>query len=285
MNKVQVGVCGWGDHDVLYTPGTPSHEKLAAYAGHFPVVEVDSSYHAIPTAMRCQHWVEETPPSFQFVVKAYREMTGHGRPKGAPERGMKEIFHVFAEAITPFVDAGRLTALLFQFPPWFDCTREHVQYIRRCRQTYANLPLAIEFRHQSWYTPAFRARTLALLKQENLIHVVCDEPQAGAGCVPLVPVATHPHQALIRFHGRNHAAWNGKGRPDWREVRYAYRYSEEELREWKEHILALQQQAEQVTILFNNNSQGDAAPNAKELIKVLGIKLEGLAARQLSLLE
>ena len=127
MNPIQVGVCGWGDHD-LYPPGTSSRDKLALYAGHFPVVEVDSTYHAIPPVERCARWVEDTPEAFRFVVKAYRELTGHGRPKGAPERPWKEVADSFASALRPFQEGGKLSMVLFQFPPWFDCTREHVRH-------------------------------------------------------------------------------------------------------------------------------------------------------------
>jgi hypothetical protein len=94
MTEIRVGVCGWGDHD-LYPPKTPSKEKLALYARHFDVVEVDSSYHAIQPPERWERWVQETPSGFRFVVKAYREMTGHGRPQRAPERTREEVFDLF----------------------------------------------------------------------------------------------------------------------------------------------------------------------------------------------
>jgi len=282
MNPIQVGVCGWGDHD-LYPPGTPSKDKLALYAGHFPVVEVDSTYHAIPPVERCLRWVEDTPETFRFVVKAYREMTGHGRPKGAPERPWREVADAFAAVLRPFRDSGKLSMVLFQFPPWFDCTREHVRHLRRCREVFADLPLAVEFRNRTWYAPRLREKTLRFLREEELIHTVCDEPQAGEGSIPIVPVVTHPDAALIRFHGRNREGWNNTGRSNWRGVRYAYRYSREELAEWIPRIEAMKREAKQVTVLFNNNSRGDAAPNAKELIDLMGLRFEGLAPRQLGI--
>ncbi len=282
MNPIQVGVCGWGDHD-LYPPGTPSKDKLALYAGHFPVVEVDSTYHAIPPVERCLRWVEDTPETFRFVVKAYRELTGHGRPKGAPERPWREVADAFAAVLRPFRDSGKLSMVLFQFPPWFDCTREHVRHLRRCREVFADLPLAVEFRNRTWYAPRLREKTLRFLREEGLIHTVCDEPQAGEGSIPIVPVVTHPDAALICFHGRNREGWNNTGRSHWRGVRYAYRYSRAELAEWIPRIEAMKREAKQVTVLFNNNSRGDAAPNAKELIDLMGLRFEGLAPRQLGI--
>lgn len=284
LNPIQIGVCGWGDHD-LYPAGTASKEKLFLYAGHFPVVEVDSTYHAIQPKERMARWAEETPEAFRFVIKAYREMTGHGRREGAPVRSAKELFHQFAESVAPMVSAGKLTAVLFQFPPWYDCTRGHVRYIRRCRQALPDVSLAVEFRNGTWFEPRFREHTLHLLEEEGLIHTVCDEPQAGIGSVPIVPAVTHPSQALIRFHGRNRSGWNqgGRSNSDWREVRYAYRYSEAELREWADRVRGLKEQAEQVTLLFNNNSRGDAADNAKQMMGILDLKAEGPAPRQLGI--
>ncbi|MFD1426818.1 DUF72 domain-containing protein [Kroppenstedtia sanguinis] len=284
FNPIQIGVCGWGDHD-LDPAGTADRGKLSAYAAHFPVVEVDSTYHAIPSPERMAQWEEETPEAFRFVVKAYREMTGHGRREGVPVRSMREIFQEFAASIRPMEKAGKLSGVLFQFPPWVDCTREYVRYIRRCRQAFPDLPLAVEFRNQTWFEPRFREGTLRFLEEEGIIHVICDEPQAGSGSVPMVLAVTQPSQVLIRFHGRNRSGWNSNGRSnaDWRKVRYAYRYTEEELLEWTERIQQLKEQAEQVTLLFNNNSRGDAAGNAKQMVEMLNLEVKGLAPRQLGI--
>lgn len=281
MNPIQVGVCGWGDHDDLYPPGTSPKEKLGIYAGHFPVVEVDSTYHAIAPRERMERWVQETPEAFRFVVKAYRELTGHGRMERAPVRSWTEIVAEMKASLKPMVEAKKLSMLLFQFPPWYDCTQNHVKYIRRLRETFKDVPLAIEFRNQSWFRPEFYDRTLQFLQSEQLVHVICDEPQAGEGSVPIVPVVTHPEQVLIRFHGRNVEGWNNTGQPNWRDVRYAYRYSEKEIEEWVERILHLKKQAKQLTLLFNNNSQGDAVDSARLMIKKLNLSFTGLAPRQL----
>ncbi|SEN72172.1 DUF72 domain-containing protein [Lihuaxuella thermophila] len=280
INPIQVGVCGWGDHD-LYPPGTPSRDKLAIYAGHFPVVEVDSTYHAIAPAERMERWALETPDSFRFVVKAYRELTGHGRMERAPVRSWPQLVEEMKTSLQPMVKAGKLTMLLFQFPPWYDCTQKHVKYIRRLREAFMDMPMAIEFRNQSWFRPAYHDRTLKFLEGEKLIHVICDEPQAGEGSVPIVPVVTHPELSLIRFHGRNREGWNNTGQPNWRDVRYAYRYSDEELAEWAERVHQLKKEVKQLTLLFNNNSQGDAVDSAKKMIQRLNLTFKGLAPRQL----
>lgn len=87
---------------------------------------------------------------------------------------------------------------------------------------------------------------------------------------------------LIRFHGRNVHGWQ-KRTENWREVRYLYRYNQKELRQWVEHIKKLEKETEHLYIVFNNNSGGDAADNALDLIDLLGIEYENLAPRQLDL--
>lgn len=282
VNPIQVGLCGWGDHDI-YPPKIPAKAKLALYAEHFPVVELDSIYHAIPSVERMERWVQQTPEDFRFVVKAYRELTGHGRGKGAPERSHKEVVTHYLEALEPMRKAGKYTMLLFQFPPWYDCTKAHVNYLRKLRDLFHEYTMAIEFRHQSWFRSGTQEKTLRFLEEEHCVHVICDEPQAGEGSIPIVPAVTHPEQVLIRFHGRNVAGWNDTGKPDWRKVRYAYQYQAGELLEWEKIVQELKQQTSQVTLLFNNNSQGDALTSARQMIELLNLEFSGLKPQQMKL--
>ncbi|WP_340673192.1 DUF72 domain-containing protein [Brevibacillus agri] len=282
MSTIHVGVCGWGDHDTLYGQGVRSRDKLAVYASHFPIVEVDSSFYAILPQRNYESWVRDTPDRFGFIVKPHQAMTGHLRGDAPVNR--RELFAQFEESIQPLVEAGKLKALLFQFPPWFDCTREHVQYVQACCQALAAYPFAVEFRHQSWFEARFAERTLDFLRQIHAVHVLCDEPQVGTGSVPIVPAVTHPALAIVRFHGRNKAGWRDPGEgQNWRDVRYLYRYSEQELTEWLVHIRKIEQEADEVCILFNNNSGGDAAANAKQFSDMLGLDPSGLNPRQMEL--
>lgn len=280
--KLLVGVTGWGDHDI-YPSGTPSGKKLAYYSTQFPIVELDSTYHAIAPRERMEKWANETPPSFQFVVKAYRELTGHGRKGRAPYRTWGQIVEEMRESLIPLQETGKLSMVLFQFPPWYDCQKKHVQYLRKIRAAFADFPVAIEFRHNSWYLSGRTEQTIQFLQKENLIHVICDEPNAGETSIPIVPKVSNSERVLIRFHGRNAEGWNNTGQPNWRDVRYAYRYSEEELREWLKIIDSLKQQVNEICILFNNNSQGDAAGNARDMMRLLDLEIPDPAPKQLDL--
>lgn len=280
---IYIGVTGWGDHHRLYPNGTKQQDKLHIYSGHFPVVEVDSSFYAILSSRNYERWISETPESFRFVVKAYQGLTGHNRFTDSPP-SLDDMFDSFRASIEPLMRKNRLLNVLFQYPPWFNCTREHVEYLRYTKKKMDQVPLALEFRHQSWFDPRWRKKTLNFMRKEGWIHTICDEPQAGVGSVPTVLQVTNPQQTMIRFHGRNLRGWTAKG-PSWKDVRYLYRYSVQELLEWKQHIVQLSTQTKHLVLLFNNNSGGDATDNAKQMIQLLGLQYSGLAPRQLDLFD
>lgn len=281
---IYVGVTGWGDHDSLYAAGTATGDKLKEYAGHFPIVEVDSSFYAIQPQRNVEKWIRDTPESFQFIVKAYQGMTGHQRGE-IPFESKEDMFEAFRLSLRPYQESDKLSMVLFQFPPWYDCKRENVEYIHWCKDQMRDIPVALEFRHQSWFSPTMRDKTLTFMQNEGWIHSICDEPQTGSGSIPIVIHPTSKEKTLIRFHGRNVHGWTKPKEGNWREVRYLYRYNEKELTQWLEYVNNLTAQCENLYVLFNNNSGGDAADNAKQFINMLGIQYEGLAPRQLDLFQ
>lgn len=267
---INIGLAGWGDHDDLYGQGTAPRDKLKIYSRYFSVVEVDSSFYAVQSEETYARWVQGTPDRFRFIIKAYQGMTGHSRGK-SPYAGLAEMFQAFCRSIRPVAEAGKLKAVLFQYPPWFDCQRKHVQELREAKARMEGYPLALEFRHQSWFVPEMREKTLAFMEQEGWAHSICDESQAGPGSVPTVLHPTDPRLTIVRMHGRNAAGWNQGGSPDWRAVRYLYRYSREELAEWKAHLQQLLKSTREICVIFNNNSGGDAAVNALQMMELLGM--------------
>ncbi|WHX25377.1 DUF72 domain-containing protein [Virgibacillus halodenitrificans] len=281
---IYIGVTGWGDHHSLYPPDLKSKDKLAEYSSHFPVVEVDTSFYAIQPIRNAEKWVKQTPENFRFVVKAYQGMTGHQRGD-IPFETKEDMFKAYLESLVPYQNAGKLAMVLFQFPPWFDCKKANVDYLRYCKQRMGDIPIALEFRNQSWFSDEFRQSTLDFMEKEGWIHSIADEPQAGDRSIPIVPVVTNSNKTLVRMHGRNVHGWNKPKNADtnWRDVRYLYKYNQEELLEWKQRIEKLTQESEDIIVLFNNNSGGDAAGNAKEFQGLMDIQYEGLAPRQLDL--
>lgn len=277
---IQIGLTGWSDHPSLVSHST---QKLVAYAGHFPIVELDSSFYAIPTKERVLQWLKQTPDSFQFIVKAYGPMTQHAR-RPDEKTPLKQLFSLFKQSFTPLVESQKLNCFLFQFPPYFTCTKENVTYLRLVRTLMGDVPIAVEFRHPSWFSPDLTPETIKFLKAYHFIHVVVDQAQTPHNSVPLIPAVTHDKQAFLRLHGRNYEGWLGEyDTKDWRKFRTLYDYSEVELMSLKQTALSLSQQTDNLAIIFNNNSGGHAAPNAKEFQKLLGIQYTDLGPRQLDL--
>lgn len=281
---IYIGLTGWGDHHSLYPAHMKAKDKLAEYSSHFPVVEVDASFYAVQSVRNAAKWVSETPKNFRFVVKAYQGMTGHQRGD-IPFESKKEMFQAFKDSLEPYQDANKLAMVLFQFPPWFNCKKVNVDYLRYCKKMMGDIPVALEFRNQSWFSESYRDNTLSFMKEEGWIHSIVDEPQAGDGSIPTVPIATDSSITLIRMHGRNVHGWNkpNGANTNWREVRYLYKYNQAELSEWKDRINMLTKDTKDMIVLFNNNSGGDAADNAKQFQTMLGIEYEGLAPKQLGL--
>lgn len=267
---IYIGLSGWGDHDDLYAEGTKSADKLKAYTEHFPIIEMDNSFYAIPSPERMIKWSLQTPEDFGFIVKAYQGMTGHSRGKN-PYPDMKTMFEVFKESADVLRQQDKLRTVLFQYPPWFGCERKNVEILKRTREWMDGFLIALEFRNQSWFTPEYRERTLQFMREEGWIHSIADEPNAGIGSVPIVLEPTQSQATMIRLHGRNTSGWHASGQENWREVRYLYRYNAEELEEWRQNVLQLLGGTKECWIIFNNNSGGDAASNAKQLMKLFGL--------------
>ena len=280
---IYIGVTGWGDHEYLYGTSISPRNKLQAYSEHFPIVEVDTAFYAIQPIRNSLRWVKGTPNRFKFIVKAYQGMTGHNRGE-IPFENKEEMFQAFCESLVPYLENDKLAMVLFQFPPWFTCIKENVDYLRWCKQQMGDVPVALEFRNQTWFQPAFHEKTLNFMKSEGWIHSICDEPQAGENSVPIVLEPTNKELTLVRMHGRNVYGWNKPvSGEDWREVRFLYKYNESELLQWKGYLEKLQEQSKDVYVLFNNNSGGDAAENALQMISMLGIEYATLSPKQLDL--
>lgn len=160
---IRIGLTGWGDHPMAYSKTTRANDKLFDYSGHFPTVEVDSFFYAIPKKHSIEKWIADTPSTFKFVVKAYQGMTGHLR-ENLPYETKGEMFEAFREAVNVFKEAGKLAFVLVQFPPWFDCQFKNVEYIRYVREQLKDLPIAIEFRNRTWYDERFKEGTFTLLR-------------------------------------------------------------------------------------------------------------------------
>lgn len=277
---ITIGLTGWSDHELI---ASDRKRKLEDYASHFPFVEIDTSFYGIPTVASIQSWMVKTPDNFQFIPKAYQAMTQHEKWHDHYE-SLEELFDTYKLRFYPMIQKKRIKAFLFQFPPFFHCSQKNVAYLEKVSELMGTLPVAIEFRHASWYSPENQENTLALLRKHFFIHTVVDQPQTPGNSVPGVFKATNSKLTLYRLHGQNYSGWlNASDDPAWRANRTLYNYDEEELLKIKKETLQLEKQSQEVAVIFNNNSGGHAAKNAKELQSLLNLEFEGLHPQQLDL--
>ena len=277
---ITIGLTNWNDHPLI---ASDRKRKLEDYASHFPFVEMDTSFYGIPSEKNIQSWIEKTPSSFQFIPKAYAPMTLHRSWKDEYNT-LQELFDTFKVRFYPMVSQKRIKAFLFQFPPFFHYNSKNIDYLYTVSMLMGTLPVAIEFRHPSWFSEENYASTLKILEENFFIYTVVDEPQTPGNSTPTVLEATNKQLSLYRLHGQNYSGWlNASEDPNWRKNRTLHDYTHKELLHLKENTLKLDKKAEEVAVIFNNNSGEHAAKNAKELQDLLNIDFEGLNPRQLDL--
>lgn len=287
VGKIEFGTASWTDRTLIeshtfYPRGASSPEaRLRHYAAHFPFVEVDATYYTLLTPDTAARWVSWTPPDFSFDVKAFPSLTGHPidvtrlpadvkqavnalgherrvYPDKLPPELREDIDQRFLAFLEPLSAAQRLRAVLLQFPPWFTATRGNVKKLEDVRKAYPKLPLAVEFRHKSWFLPERHERVLDVLRAERMSFVVIDEPG-----MPLLADVANPELALVRFHGKNEHGWSKKGATV--HERFGYLYEPSELEAWIEPVKRLADRAERVQAIFNNCVRNYAVLGAKDL--------------------
>ena len=252
---IVLGTSGYSFADWVgpfYPPGTRPAEFLPYYARHFGAVEVNTTYYRMPSATLMERMERKTPPGFRFVVKLHQSMT-HDLTR---ERA---TYASFLSALEPLRAAGKLDALLAQFPWGFKRTAEHAEHLGALRELLPREPLFVEFRNDSWNTPELAP----MLRERRLGYCAVDEPPLPGLMPPITPLTAE--DAYVRFHGRNQQTWWGRGGGD----RYDYDYHESELREWICKIGDLATQARRTYLFFNNCHAGQAARNAKLMEELL----------------
>jgi uncharacterized protein YecE (DUF72 family) len=295
MGEILVGTCSWTDKTLIdsgrfYPSWAKSAEaRLRYYASQFPIVEVDSSYYALPNDNNSRLWVERTEEAFIFDIKAFRLFTQHPTPvvalpkdireelppaekknlyyRDMPIELLDEVWRRFEEALLPLDSAGKLGVVLFQFPPWFFPGNEQRDYILHCQERLPQYGIAIEFRHGSWVSEKNADRTFSFLRDHNLPFVCVDEPQGFKSSVPPVVEVTSDI-ALVRFHGRNRETWEKKGIGA--AERFNYLYAEDELQEWAARLKTVASETRQLHALFNNCFEDRAVSNARQMRQLLG---------------
>jgi uncharacterized protein YecE (DUF72 family) len=235
-----VGCSGWNYQHwrgTVYPPGLPPRRWLAHYATLFDTVEVNSTFYRLASPRAVASWVEETPEDFVFAVKASRYLTHMKRL-----RDIGAGIARFYERLEPLVASPKLGPVLWQLPERFHRDDE------RLAAALGELPRGrhgFEFRHPSWFSPD----VYALLREREVALVIADHPAR--------PFQAHELTAqwtLVRFH-HGHRGRRGN-------------YSRRELAEWAARLATWRERVE-ILAYFNNDWEGFAVRNARELARRL----------------
>jgi uncharacterized protein YecE (DUF72 family) len=157
------------------------------------------------------------------------------------------------------LEAGRLEAVLFQFPYSFQYTDDNRRYLDKLLKYFKDVPAAVEFRKSDWYS----TKVIDGMKSREVPLVSLDMPELPK-LPPLMDVVTSS-LVYIRLHGRNKEAWWDSNE----HARYDYLYSDKEIEAWADRIKRISEQAKRIVVYFNNHAFGKAVRNAQTLAKML----------------
>jgi uncharacterized protein YecE (DUF72 family) len=261
---IHIGPAGWSYKDwegVVY-PAKPGSkfDPLAYLSRFFDTIEINSSFYRPPTPATTKSWAKRTAdnPAFTFTAKLHRVFT-HERGKATAEDEK-----AFREALDSLADAGKLGALLLQFPWSFKNTDDERAYLENLLFRFQDYPLVLEIRHASWNTPGIYEE----LEARGVGICNIDQPLFAKSIKPAA--LTTSAIGYIRLHGRNYQNWFREQAP--RDDRYNYLYSLDELDPWIARIKEVAKQTKESYVITNNHYLGKAVVNALEIKSILGGK-------------
>jgi uncharacterized protein YecE (DUF72 family) len=286
MSEVRIGTSGWnypggqGTWSGIFYPDqsgarkrAPKLDELAFYAEHFDTVEINSTFYRPPSAAAARGWAERTPPNFEFSLKLFQKFTHPGmfeKATGANpfDLGQKDVDE-FRAGLDPLASAGKLGALLAQFPASFKNEPDSRGYVEWLLEAFKDYPVAVELRHRTWSDDP--ADTLRLLDAFGAAWTQIDEPKFRLSIrQSLLPnVRTFYY---LRLHGRNAAQWWSHRNS---EDRYNYLYTAEELAPFAEAAEAASREVRKAYVYANNHFSAKSVANAAILKHQLGQPLPG----------
>jgi uncharacterized protein YecE (DUF72 family) len=261
--RIRIGTAGWSYADwngVFYPkPMTRGVDRLTYLTHYFDVVEINSTFYAPADAAKVEGWLAKTAhaPDFRFAVKLWQRFT-HERDTAWTRADERDV----RTALEPLHAAGKLGAVLVQFPWSFKRTEENRTWLGDIASAFGEFPLVVEIRHESWNVPHFYES----LAERGVGFVNIDQPLFKKSIKPSATV-TSP-VGYVRVHGRNYTEWFRES-ANVRE-RYDYLYSRAELEPWVARIEEIAERTEDVYVLTNNHNLGKAGVNALQLKSMIG---------------
>jgi uncharacterized protein YecE (DUF72 family) len=261
--KIRIGPAGWSYKDwagIVYPKRRPAGFHEATYlAEYFDTIELNVTFYRPVPAATAKDWVARVAhnATFVFTAKLWQEFT-HNRDLNA------ENERAFRPGMEALRDAGKLGALLVQFPWSFKNTADNLAYLNKLTERFRDFPLVVEVRHSSWDKP----EVYSWLAERNVGFCNIDQPIIGRSLRP--GDRTTSPVGYVRLHGRNYDEWF-RDRPESEggEQRYNYLYRPDELEPWLERIRNVAKAGESTFVITNNHFEGKAIVNALQLIHAL----------------
>jgi uncharacterized protein YecE (DUF72 family) len=289
--KILVGTASWSDPGFVerwYPKKLPAGGRLAWYAQHFDLVEVNSTFYSAPEPRMVERWCAATPDAFTFDVKLHQLFSFHSTKakllppdlqsraeadaKGnvKPSRDVQEaLLRVFLRATAIFRSAGKMGVLLLQLSPAFSPRKHELSELEPLIGMLDGHELAIEFRNRNWAIGDQLQSTIDFVRKHAAIFVNVDTPTSDHFTVMRSDMdeVTNSNVAYLRLHGRNAKAYiTGKTVA----ARFDYDYNEKEIAEVAERSRKLAREARDLHVIFNNNNLDYAPHAAIRLRKALG---------------
>jgi uncharacterized protein YecE (DUF72 family) len=302
MSEIRIGTASWTDPGFIedwYPKELRPADRLRWYAEHFDLVEINSTFYALPAQSSVKRWCEETPDGFLFDVKLPKVLSRHSmdvkflppdlrnrvetqnniiKPTTSTERLVaKRLLQLFE----PMRDAGKLGVFLLQLSPAFRPKTHKLSDLDTIAELFASDPLAVELRNRDWVTRERFQETVNYFKQRRMTLVLVDAPESEHFTVmPGFDCVTDQRLGYFRLHGRNAEGYI-KGRSV--AERFDYDYSPEEVKEIAERLRKVDKEVERLHVIANNNRSNYAPKLAEALRKQIGLREElqrRLAERQ-----
>jgi uncharacterized protein YecE (DUF72 family) len=195
---IWVGCAGWSvprDAQALFT-GDGSH--LQRYASRLNAVEINSSFHRPHSRATYERWAATVPTGFRFSVKLPRSVTHDSRLVGT--QALLDDFLGQAGGLE-----DRLGCLLVQLPPSLEFAPEQAAIFFGALGDRTDVPLALEPRHASWFTPAVDH----WLASRRIARVLADPVRHEPGRLP----GGYTGRVYLRLHGSPRMYYSSYERP------------------------------------------------------------------------
>jgi uncharacterized protein YecE (DUF72 family) len=289
--NILIGTASWTDPGFVerwYPKKMAAHERLAWYAQHFEMVEVNSTFYSVPDARTVERWCATTPDKFTFDVKLHQLFSFHstqrkllppqlqriaetdakGKVTSSPEL-QDALLESFLQPMSILQSAGKLGVLLLQLSPAFSPRKHELGELEPLIEKLADYAVAVEFRNRNWAVGNQLRSTIDFLRARRVAFVNVDTPAADHFSIMPSDLdeITNPSFSYLRLHGRDAKAYlTGKTVA----ARFDYDYSDKEIDELAERSRKLGREVKDVHVVFNNNNLDYAPRAATRLRKVLG---------------